>query len=243
MCPGQSATFTSQAIADAYVTTGADGSLSSSNFGAAGALAVSASGLPQGEFQSVIKFSLAGATSSFNTQFGAGQWMIDSVTLQLTAAPHGNSIFNNVAAGQFAVSLMQNNSWVEGAGNGGTPTSDGISFDSLENTYINNALDQPLGVYEFGGNTIGANSYTLGLSSQLVADALSGGNVSLRLFAADSNVSYLFDSRTGGSTAFHPMITVDASVVPETGSVSLCAAALGILPLLQWRRRWMRRQR
>src|ERR1700722_15039144 len=53
MCPGQSATFTSQAIADAFVTTGPDGSLSSSNFGAAGALAVSASGLPQGEFQSV----------------------------------------------------------------------------------------------------------------------------------------------------------------------------------------------
>jgi hypothetical protein len=63
----------------------------------------------------------------------------------------------------------------------------------------------------------------------------------LRLFAADSSVSYLFDSRTGGGTAFHPAITVDVVPVPEPNSVVLCVAALAVLWLLQSIRRWLRR--
>jgi hypothetical protein len=239
---GQPATFSSQSIADAFVTTGADGSLSSSNFGGAGALAVSASGLPQGEFQSVLKFDLSGAENSFNTQFGAGQWTIQSVTLQLTAAPHSNPIFNNIAAGQFNVSLMQNNSWVEGTGTGGVPTSDGISYNSLLGVYVNNASDQALGTFSFSGGSSGQDSYTLTLSSGLVADVMSGSDASLRLFAADDSVSYLFDSRTGGgSSAFHPDILLDAVPVPEPRTAALCVASLAVLWLVQSSRRFKRR--
>ena len=238
ICSGQTGSFSSQSIADAFVTTGSDGSLSSSNFGGAGALAVGASGLPQGEFQSVLQFSLAGAESSFNAQFGAGNWTVQSVTLQLMSAPHNNAIFNNIAPGMFGISLMQNNSWVEGTGTGGAPTSDGISFNSLFGTYVNSAADQSLGSFNFPGGSTGENSYSLGLSSGLIADALSGNNLSLRLFAADSSVSYLFDSRTGGSSAaFHPSITIEATAVPEPGTLTLCAVALAILWLLQLFRR------
>lgn len=244
ICSAQPAVFSSQSIADAFVTTGANGSLSSSNFGGAGAMAIGASGLPQGEFQSVLKFDLSGAQTAFNTQFGAGQWAIQSVTLQLTAAPHNNAIFNNIAAGQFNISLMQNNSWVEGTGTGGVPTSDGISYNSLLTTFINGTTDQALGTFSFAGGSSGQNNYALTLSSGLVGDVLSGNDLSLRLFAADSSVSYLFDSRTGGSgPAFHPFITVDAMAVPEPGSVTLCVAALAILWLVQVFRRWMRKTR
>ncbi|HWD91033.1 MAG TPA: hypothetical protein VG938_01660 [Verrucomicrobiae bacterium] len=240
ICLGQ-ASFSSQSVADAFVTSG--GSLSSSNFGGAGALSLSASGLPQGEFQSVLKFSLAGAENSFNAQFGVGQWTVQSVTLELTSSPHGNSIFNNIAAGRFNVSLMQNNSWVEGTGTGGTPTSDGISFDSLLGVYINNAADQGLGTFSFPGGSSGQNAYTLALSSGLVSDVMSGDDASLRLFAADSTVSYLFSSRSGGAPAAQPTIVVEATAVPEPGSVLLCAAALIMFLLLQSVRRWIRRQR
>ncbi len=239
ICSAQSSSFNSQPIADAFVTPGADGSLSSSNFGAAGALAVAAGDLPQGEFQTVMKFDLSAELNSFNTQFGAGQWTVESVTLQLSAAPHGNPIFNNVAAGLFDVSLMQNNSWVEGTGNGGTPTSDGISFESLQAVYIG-AADQALGTFSFGGNTSGANSYSLDLSSGLTTDIQDGNDVSLRLFAADDNVSYLFDSRSGGSASFHPELTVQVGVVPEPGTAELCVVALLMLWLLQSFRKWKR---
>ena len=192
ICVDQPASFSVQPIADAFVTPGASGSLSSSNFGAAGSLAIAAPGLPQGEFQSVLKFDLSAAQSSFNAQFGVGQWTIQSVTLQLTSSPHNNPIFNNIAAGQFGVSLMQNNLWPEGTGTGGIPSSDGISYNSLLSTYINNATDQALGTFNFPGGSSGLNSYQLSLSSGLVDDVTSGSDLSLRLFAADTGVSYLF---------------------------------------------------
>lgn len=236
-CFGQTGSFTSQAIADAFVTTGANGSLSSSNFGAAGALAIAASGLPEGEFQSVLKFDLSSAFNSFNSQFGAGQWMVQSVMLDLTASSHPNAIFNPVAAGSFNVSLMQNNSWVEGTGTGGAPTSDGITFNSLEGVYINNSVDQALGTFAYTGNTTGQNGYGLTLSSGLLSDITGGDELSLRLFAADNQISYLITSRTGGSLAQEPSLVVDAVAVPEPGAAVLCIAALIALWLVQLFRR------
>jgi hypothetical protein len=236
VCVGQPASFTVQPNADAFVTPGASGSLSSSNFGAAGSLAIAAPGLAQGEFQSVLKFDLSAAQSSFNSQFGAGQWAIQSVTLQLTSSPHNNAIFNNIAAGQFGVSLMQNNLWVEGTGTGGIPTSDGISFNSLQGTYINNATDLGLGTFSFPGGSSGQNSYQLTLASGLENDVTSGGVMSLRLFAADNAVSYLFTSRSGTASA-RPDILVQAVAVPEPSTIALCGLALGLLCLVQLVRR------
>jgi len=242
VCVGQTASFSVQPNADAFVTPGASGSLSSSNFGAAGSLAIAAPGLPQGEFQSVLRFDLSAAQSSFNAQFGAGQWTIQSVTLQLTSSPHNNAIFNNIAAGQFGVSLMQNNLWLEGTGTGGVPSSDGISFNSLTGTYINNAADQSLGTFNFPGGSSGQNSYVLSLSSGLVGDVTSGSDLSLRLFAADSGVSYLFTSRQGSASS-RPDILVQAVAVPEPSTVVLCGAALVLFCLLQAGRRMNRKSR
>ena len=237
ICSGQGL-FTSEPIADAFVTPGATGSLSSSNFGAAGSLAVAAGDLPQGQFQSVIQYNLSGDLNAFNTEFGAGNWTVQSVTLTLTASPHGNAIFNAVSAGSFGISLMQNNSWVEGTGTGGAPTSDGISFNSLANTYINNSIDQTLGTFSFAGNTGGANSYSLILSSGLIADIVGGDDLSLRLFAADNNVSYLFNSRnTAAAMTSEPTLAVQVALGPEPSSVSLCFAALTMLWMVQAFRR------
>src|SRR5215510_7387289 len=77
--PAWSATFSLNPSADAFVTPGSSGSLANSNYGGAGALSVAASGLAQGEFQSLLQFNLSGAKSSFDTQFGVGQWSIQSV--------------------------------------------------------------------------------------------------------------------------------------------------------------------
>jgi len=225
----QAATFTVIPNADAFVATGPTGNLSGDNFGAAGALALSASGLPQGEFQTVMRFDLSSAFNSFNAQYGVGQWSIQSVSLQLTSSPHNNAIFNNIAVGQFGVSLMQNNSWTEGTGTGGIPTTDGISFNSLQNTYVNPSLDQGLGTFNFPGGSSGANTYSLGLTSGLDADILDGGQLSLRLFAADANASYLFSSRTTGGAAPELIITV----VPEPGTIALGVLGLAVCSLFR----------
>src|SRR6476660_9839029 len=79
----KAATFSTTPTADAYVATGAAGELTANNYGGGGALGLAASGLPLGEFQTVIKFGLSGVRSYFDTQFGVGLWTVQSVTLQL----------------------------------------------------------------------------------------------------------------------------------------------------------------
>jgi hypothetical protein len=220
------ASFTTTATSDAFVATGPTGSLSDNNYGGGGALAVAASGLPNGEFQTAMRFDLSGAQSSFDALFGAGQWLIQSVVLQLTSSPHSNAIYNDIAPGLFAVSLMQNNSWVEGTGNASNPSANGITFNTLQNTFINNATDQALGMFNFPGGSSGTHTYSLSLLSDLPADVLSGDDVSLRLFAADSSVSYLFSSRAQGATD-RPQLIITA--VPEPSALALFGLASGIL--------------
>jgi len=191
-------------------------------------LAVAATGLPNGEFQSVIKFGLLGVRDSFDAQFGAGGWSLQSVSLQLSSSPHSNPVYNDIAPGLFGVSLMQNNSWVEGTGNASNPAANGISYTTLQSTFINNAADRGLGTFTFPGGTSGLNSYALDLAPDLTADILGGSDASLRLFAADSSVSYLFSSRAQASG--QPQLTITA--VPEPGTLAVLTLASG---LLLWR--------
>jgi hypothetical protein len=222
----QAATFTLNPSADAFVTTGPTANLTGNNYGGAGALSVAAPGLPQGQFQSVLQFGLSGAKTSFDTQFGAGQWTIHSVTLQLTATAPNNGIFNSSAAGQFGIFWMQNDAWTEGSGTPALPTTTGITYTSLTGTF-NGGGDENLGTFSFAGGTSGNSTYTLGLTPSFSADVLAGNTVSFRMFAADSAVSYLFDSRSFGTTGFRPLLTVVA--VPEPGSLALGLAALAVV--------------
>ena len=76
--------------------------------------------------------------------------------------------------------------------------------------------------------TSGLNAYSLTLSSSLAADILTGDTVSLRLFAADSTVSYHFNSRGIGAAANQPLFTVTA--VPEPASAGLGAYSFRSTP-------------
>jgi len=207
-------------IADAFLATGTNGNLSADNFGGAGSLAVAAGALPGGQFQTLLRFNLSGAKTALDAQFGAGQWSIFDVILTLTAGPHNNAIFNNNAAGAVNVSLMQNDTWVEGTGTAGTPTTDGVSFNSLPT--ITSPTDQALGVFTVGSATSGDSLFMLALTPGLISGIMGGSDIDLRLSAADNAVAFLFQSRNDPS--FYPLLTVN--VVPEPGSI-----AIGVLGL------------
>ena len=224
--PAHAATFTLNPSADAFVTTGPTANLTGNNYGGAGALSVAAPGLANGEFQSVLRFNLSAARASFDTQFGAGQWFIQSITFSLTATSPNNAIFNPSAAGRFGVSWMQNDSWVEGSGTPAAPTTTGITYSSLAGTFIS-AGDEALGTFSFAGGTSGTAAYTLSLTPGFDADATAGNLVSFRLFADDNAVSYLSDSRSFGTAGFRPLLTVVA--VPEPGTLSLLATDAALL--------------
>lgn len=224
--PGWAASSSVTPSADAFVDGGGTlGNMVSNNFGGAGALAIAGPNTSQGEFQTVIQFNLSTIKSAFDSQFGVGQWTLQSVTLQLTATPPNNSIFNPSAAGQFSVSWMQNDGWTEGTGTPQAPTQSGITFATLH-TFLSPA-DEAVGTFNFNGATSGSASYSLGLTPSFAADILAGNTASFRMFAADSNVSYLFDSRNFGTAAARPLLTITA--VPEPTSL---AVALGGLCLL-----------
>src|SRR5262249_35108194 len=129
------------------------------------------------------------------------------------------------------VAWMQNDSWSEGTGTPSTPTTSGITWNSLQSTFIG-AGDVGLGAFAFSGATSGAFSYALGLSPGLTGDLLAGGSLSLRLFAADASVSGVFNARNFGTALNRPLLTIVA--VPEPGTIEL--AGLGLV-LLAARRR------
>jgi hypothetical protein len=221
----RAATSSLNPIGDAFVTTGPSANLGANNYGGAGALAISAPGLSQGEFQSVLQFSLSGVKSSFDSQFGAGLWSIQAVTLQLTATTPNNPIFNPQAAGQVAISWMQNDSWTEGTGTPATPTTTGITFSTLSNFV--SVADEALGTFSFNGATSGSNIYSLNLTPSFTSDILGGNTLSLRMFAADSAISYAANSRNNGTVSARPLLTITA--VPEPGVMSF-----SILGLCLW---------
>ncbi len=219
--------------ADAFVTTGPASDLATNNYGSGGALGLAAVGSTNGEFQSVLRFDTTIAKNTFDSLYGAGSWSLQSVTLQLSAGTVNNPIFNANNAGSFGASWMQNDSWVEGTGTPNTPGTTGITYSSLQNTFINPA-DQTLGTFSYDGSSSGTFTYTLTISSGLAADLLAGDPISLRLSAADGTVSYLFNSRSFGTVASRPLLSINA--VPEPGTVALLIVGGVLCAVRKWKR-------
>lgn len=199
------------------------------NYGGAGALSVAASGLPQGEFQSLLRFDTAAAIAQFDATYGAGNWTIDSVSLRLTATPPNNPLFNPSAAGQFRAHWMQNDSWAEGTGTPSSPSASGITFATLP-TFLSGS-DEDLGTLNFPGGTTGTISYLLSIMPLFEADIESGGLIGIRLAPADATVSYLFNSRSVGSAPNRPALLITA--IPEPTSAMLLLFSLSVTARLK----------
>lgn len=235
--------------ADAFLASGSPGNphganLTSLNFGGAGTLAIAPASSPDGAFDSVIKFNSAAAISQFNTTYSAGNWTITGLTLSL-ASNYGvqggtpnNNIFNIINAGSFGIDWLSYDGWTEGAGSGngeaGYPTTSEVSFNSIP-TLLSGTVDS-LGTFTYTppGNNIYL-TYTLPLDTGLVTDAAVGGDVSLYFYAADNQVSYLFNARSYASN--HPELTITVAPVPEPSAWAMVACGLaGLVTFRRWKR-------
>jgi hypothetical protein len=206
------------------------------NYGAAGALGISATGSSNGEFDSFIRFNLASTETYFNGLYGAGNWTVQSITLQLTSTTNGNAIFNSNAAGEFLIQANNAGTWVEGNGMPNTPDTTTTDLNYTNHAAYESAADPSLGMFAFAGGTSGANTYNLTLASTLVADVQNGTDASMYLSAADTAVSYLFNSTNFGTASSRPIVVVTAIPEPGAGVFLILGAGALALGALRWRR-------
>src|SRR4051794_29701370 len=95
------------------------------SFGTAGALAVSAAGLPRGEFQTLLRFDASAAAASFDALYGPNNWRLTSAALSLLTQAPNNAAFNTAnAAGAFAVTWTADDGWAQGTGSPSAPGAD-----------------------------------------------------------------------------------------------------------------------
>jgi hypothetical protein len=216
--------------ADAFLS----GVSPSLNYGSAGTVAIAPASSAKGEFDSIIKFNLAGAVSQFTTTYGAGDWQITGLTLSLASnsgtqgTQPGNAIFNTINAGSFGVDWLAYDGWTEGTGGGNGAANGAVSFSSISTLFSAGSNSLGTFIYTPPGNNVYLN-YALPLAAGLVSDTAAGGDVSLYFYAADNQVGYLFNSKESASN--RPGLTITAAPVPEPGMLALTAVSFGLLTL------------
>lgn len=211
-------TFTGTTSDDAFLATGSPSNpkgadLTGANFGTAGVLYIAPAGSMNGEYQSVLKFDLAGATNLFNATYGPN-WIITVISLELTGnfgtqgQQPDNAIFNPVNGGNFAIEWLAADNWVEGTGRPNAPTTDGVTYSSLPTLLAGTHEILCTNTYTPPGNNVHL-TWPLALKTNLVNDIANGGPVSFHFYATDSQISYLFNSHNFGN-GNQPLIHVTA---------------------------------
>jgi hypothetical protein len=219
--------------ADAFVCTGSPNynsgeDLRGLNFGGAGALIVAPSAGPKGEFQTLLEFDLAATTAAFNSSYGSNHWFISGLALELTGNYGGageqprNSLFPTISTGKFVIEWLSTNGWPEGTGMPNSPTTDGVCFDSLPLMLVGPHEILSTNLYLPPGDNV-ASSYPLSLSTNVLAELYGGGQTTFRLFAADDQIGYLFNSASYGNgnepklqVIARPILTI-VTIVPING--------------------------
>ena len=220
---GAQVIYSGTTSADAFLATGSPGNpegvdLTGLNFGGAGVLVVAPATSAKGEFQSVIRFNLTNAVGLFNTNYGAGNWTITGISLELTSnygtggVQPNNAIFPMINGGQFVIEWLATNGWVEGTGTPNLPTMDGVTYDSLPDLLSGGYEILCTNAYSPPGNNVPV-AYSLPLNPNLVAEAAGGGDVTFLLYAADDQIGYLFNSYSYGR-GNEPLIHVTAVLNP-----------------------------
>lgn len=213
-------TYSGTTSADAFLATGsadnpAGSELTGMNYGGAGTLVVAPAGSTDGEFQSVLRFSLTNALGLFDANFGPGNWSVTGIAIQLTSnygaagQKPNNGIFPIVSGGRFVIEWFSNDAWVEGIGTPSLLSTNGVTYDSLPDLLSGPVEILGTNLYVPPGDNVPV-TYALPLSLNLLGAVYAGSDVNLLLCAADNQISYLFNSREYGR-GNEPLILITAA--------------------------------
>ena len=211
------------------------------NFGGAGTLALAGANSGNGTLESLLEFNISAAQSTFDAEFGVGNWSITSVTLSLASnfaqqgqAPN-NAIFSDINGGGFGLAWIPDNSWTAGTGSPGSDTTSGVTYNTL-GPVVSGSENVGTFTYTPPGNTTPATyeTYTLSPTSDLQSEITTGTDLSLVAYATDGTI-YLFNAPKFNNGSNEPILTITA--VPEPAAWGSILIGLTGLTLLRRRLR------
>lgn len=215
----QSSTYSQIVAADTFVSSGQ----SNVNFGTMGGMEIAAPSSAQPRLQiALLRFDAAALQAAFDSDFGASNWMVTSVTLTLASSvatagqQPNNASFNKIAAGSFEFALLSNNNWIE----------DGITWNSLPSILPGNNGNTltPLGTFFWDATGRPITMWTLNPLPALTQKIQNGELMTfLGQPSAGSSVGYLFNTRT---TFNVPTLSITAEAVPEPSLTALIISLL-----------------
>ena len=209
-------TLTANPTADTFVSS----TNPNSNYGHAGALAVS------GVFDSVLKFDLAPMKASLDATYGVNGWnSIQSITLTVTGTPGKPVVgFATAAATTVYADWLSDDTWTEGTGRPSAPGGTGLTYNLLNNSVLP-AGHSFIGSFSWNGVASGTRTIQLDTQNQagIDADIFAGSTVSIRLYTQFGG-SMVVNSEDYTAAGSHPFLS--GSVVPEPAEVSTVAGGL-----------------
>jgi hypothetical protein len=219
MVAAQSTTYSLAVGADTFVSSGQP----DDNFGGRGAMEIAAPTAAQPRTQIVLLgFDTSALQTSFDADFGVGNWTITSVTLTLSSSvatagqQPNNAIFNRIAAGEFEFGLLSNNNWSE-FGLTWNAMPDILPGANNSNTFTS------LGTFFWSATGQLSSTWTLDPDPNLLQRILAGEQLTLLgQPTAGSTVGYLSNTRT-----IDPgYLNVTAHAVPEPSTAAFIAGVL-----------------
>jgi hypothetical protein len=223
MVTAQPITYSTGVVADTFVSSGHP----NDNFGSLGGMEIAAPTLAQPRTQmTLLQFDTSAIRAAFDADFGAGNWVATSVSLTLVSGlstagqQPNNARFNKIAAGDFTIDLLSNNSWSEG----------GITWNTLPSILPSGSSGNtltPLGAFFW--DAVGRSTSTWTLNPDFILTQKISDGEQLTLLGqptVGSTVGYLMNTRTLDPT----LLNVTAVAVPEPSAAALI---IGLLCVMQ----------
>ena len=228
------ATLATTATIDTSVREGLD----FNNYGADQVLAAATG--DDGAWTSAVQYNTGDLRDIFDASYGVNNWEVLNIRLTFTIAdPNNGLLYSPSHNGPLGVSWGSNDNWVEGTGTYDSPSSSGLTFDTLDEALAPYAVSA--GDFTYDGQLAGSQlHFNLTLDEQVMDDFINDTTMTFYVYSlvdgSNPTVAH-FNSVQAALGAPELSVTVLSGPVAVPEVMTSSAIALLLLPRLATRRR------